>query len=230
MDFSKYILSWKPSSELTGGRECPYCGFQVDVLSAGKHCPKCKAELKPEIDYGGYTFRNLTDKESKVYDSWIDKEAVDTGENIFKSKLSERKSNMYESPIHIYEMPAVFKTAEEINDVVQKEKEDQIIGVLQQKFEIKVDREELLKALQYDRKQYDRGYQDGYLGGIEKGMQDATSKINMNVINTELKEISSILEQCSFDGVATVRVTELIRIYHCLLNIREICKGVNEDD
>lgn len=55
---------------------------------------------------------------------------------------------MYESPIQI------------IMGEIQTHYEDEILKAIQ-KYDVTVDKEELIKALQHDRKQYDKGYKDG---------------------------------------------------------------------
>lgn len=63
---------------------------------------------------------------------------------------------MYECPISLYQ-----ETQEKILNGLTNELERQIICEIQTKYSIDVDKEELLKALQYDREQYDKGFQDG---------------------------------------------------------------------
>lgn len=59
---------------------------------------------------------------------------------------------MYESPVNIYET---------IPDMVEKEIDRNIIVEIKRQLGIDINKEELIKALQYDRNQYDKGYQDG---------------------------------------------------------------------
>ena len=59
---------------------------------------------------------------------------------------------MWESPVNIYET---------ISDMVEKEIEENIIIEIKRQLGIDINKEELIKALQYDRNQYDKGYQDG---------------------------------------------------------------------
>ena len=61
---------------------------------------------------------------------------------------------MYESPIQIIE--------HDIHMQMQMQMEDGILKAVKQ-VGIHVDKEELLRALEYDRKQYDRGFTDGKL-------------------------------------------------------------------
>lgn len=62
---------------------------------------------------------------------------------------------MYKSPITIFQTQMNLQMEGEILKAVQK------VGVT-------VDKEELTKALQYDREQYDKGYSDGYAAAINK--------------------------------------------------------------
>ena len=58
---------------------------------------------------------------------------------------------MYESPINLY--------MDDIKRQVVKQQEDLILKAVQN-IAIGVDRDELIRALQYDRDQYEKGYQD----------------------------------------------------------------------
>ena len=61
---------------------------------------------------------------------------------------------MYKSPINIYE------TADKLRmQIIKQQNEDIYHAVLS--YGIAVDKEELLRALRYDREQYDKGYFDG---------------------------------------------------------------------
>ena len=56
-------------------------------------------------------------------------------------------------------------------NVIYGEMQTQIEGYIFKEIQnvgIDVDKEELLKALQYDREQYSKGYSDGYAKGIEE--------------------------------------------------------------
>ena len=64
---------------------------------------------------------------------------------------------MYKSPISLYELDDVF------TDTL-KEREEQTLGAVLRtvkKIGVSVDKEELIRALSYDRNQYLRGYRDG---------------------------------------------------------------------
>lgn len=67
---------------------------------------------------------------------------------------------MYESPIEI------------ITGNIQTQIDDEIYRAVQN-VGINVDREELLKALEYDRGQYEKGFDDGFAQALEIALQDA---------------------------------------------------------
>ena len=69
----------------------------------------------------------------------------------------------YVSPIDM-----IFNKTEEIYTDMSKKHETYIMAELKQKIGIAVDKEELIKALQYDRNQYDKGYSDGRASMIEE--------------------------------------------------------------
>ena len=63
---------------------------------------------------------------------------------------------MYESPIKIFE-----SAIDSLSKSLVKDREDAIVLAIHQQLGVDVDRGELLRALQYDRFQYDKGYADG---------------------------------------------------------------------
>ena len=63
---------------------------------------------------------------------------------------------MYESPIKIIE-----STIDSFSKAIIKQKDDAIFAEIQSSFGVDLDREELIRALQYDRNQYDKGHADG---------------------------------------------------------------------
>lgn len=60
---------------------------------------------------------------------------------------------MYESPITI------------INEQIERHYEDEIMTAVI-KTGVHVDRDELIKAISYDRQQYEKGYSDGFENGL----------------------------------------------------------------
>ncbi|MBO5811388.1 MAG: hypothetical protein J6R32_11260 [Bacteroidales bacterium] len=61
---------------------------------------------------------------------------------------------MYNSPIKIFENA--------MQEQIQ-EKENQIFTTIKSQIAVDVDKDELLKALRYDRHQYEQGYEDGVM-------------------------------------------------------------------
>lgn len=55
-----------------------------------------------------------------------------------------------------------------------------------QRYGIDVDKEELIKALNYDREQYDKGYRDGYEKGYQQAKEDLIEKIRLLIHQDEL--------------------------------------------
>lgn len=66
---------------------------------------------------------------------------------------------MYESPVNIY--------MEHVLDKVKEQQEEQVMLAVQN-VHIDVNKEELIKALEYDRDQYRKGYADGEHDALEK--------------------------------------------------------------
>lgn len=64
---------------------------------------------------------------------------------------------MYESPIQ--------RIVGDIVTQMQENEEKQLMATVTQKIGYQVDKNELLKALRYDRGQYDKGYDDGFNDG-----------------------------------------------------------------
>lgn len=68
---------------------------------------------------------------------------------------SEKGKTMYKSPIELL-------TAE-----IQAKLENGVVDLLKH-IDINVDKDELIRALRYDRKQYDNGFSDGRLAGLDE--------------------------------------------------------------
>lgn len=72
-----------------------------------------------------------------------------------QSKRKEREK-MYNSPIKIFEH------AQTISELIEKDADEYIYKAVLS-LNIDVDKDELIKALRYDREQYDKGYHDAML-------------------------------------------------------------------
>lgn len=66
----------------------------------------------------------------------------------------ENGDDMYENPINIFTM------ADQIIEDVQKSQEEYVMRYVKE-LGITADKDELVRALQYDRQQYEKGYLDG---------------------------------------------------------------------
>lgn len=68
---------------------------------------------------------------------------------------------MWESPINVMEIQDSF-----VSEI--KEKTEEMVFTEIKRIGIDVDKEELIKALKYDRGQYEKGYKDGYAKAIDE--------------------------------------------------------------
>ena len=97
---------------------------------------------------------------------------------------------MYESPIEIHQ------TSTQYTAIFDKEKDSMILKAIQG-VGVNVDKDELLKALKYDRQQYNKGYQDG----IKEAVRRFIARIKTESINIGgerfvfLSDIVSIAEE-----------------------------------
>ena len=101
---------------------------------------------------------------------------------------------MYESPINII-----------ISKLCNKLESDCLKSV--QRYGFDIDKEELAKALNYDRKQYEKGHTDGYNKAIDDLLEDANEMaIEVDVDTYTMKAIGiglleNIAEQLKAGGV-----------------------------
>lgn len=79
---------------------------------------------------------------------------------------------MYESPISLTEK--VLTDAFETHNAVV---ENELTRKIRFELNIDIDKEELLKALRYDRDQYEVGYANGYNDGYDTGFHDAVEHL-----------------------------------------------------
>lgn len=82
-------------------------------------------------------------------------------------RTSYRGSDVYKSPIEII--------SSEIKMEIIKQQENEIYKAVLN-CGIKVDKDELIKALNYDRNQYEKGYQDGVAEVIRRFKEGYTSE------------------------------------------------------
>lgn len=94
---------------------------------------------------------------------------------------------MYESPVKMtWGKPDLIQTeTQKIVKDITKQHEDYITFKIEQTLDCEVDKDELIKAMQYDRDQYDKGYQEGYLDGVRDGKQIIFNKLQEFVEGSE---------------------------------------------
>lgn len=80
---------------------------------------------------------------------------------------------MYESPITIF------------SETLENHYENEIMTAVM-KTGVHVDRDELIKAMSYDRQQYEKGYSDGFEDGLEKGRMKCLEQIQKLIKEMEL--------------------------------------------
>ena len=74
---------------------------------------------------------------------------------------------MYESPIDISYSDMILKTMNEMSKKWNQESDNHVMACVNQF--VKVDKDELIRALQYDRGQYEKGYEDGKRDAVRHG-------------------------------------------------------------
>lgn len=97
---------------------------------------------------------------------------------------------MYKSPIEI--------TYDNNRQIVNK-LDDEIYKAIIQEINIKIDKEELIKALEYDRKSYEEGFKNGYKEGVSdttkafnEKFSDMSESIESELISENDKQYSAI--------------------------------------
>ena len=93
-------------------------------------------------------------------------------------------AEQYESPITLIQ--------KEVSDAYGCWVEDNVFTMISS-MDIKVDRDELIKALQYDRQQYERGYNVASLEFQNKAL-DAMSKVSLAVFNSDNPQYKKAME------------------------------------
>lgn len=80
---------------------------------------------------------------------------------------------MYNSPIELLyqETPMIDEIVKGIDGQIEKMVCEAVVNC-----GVNVDKEELLKALNYDRHQYEQGYRDGLEEGYRKAIEDCKAK------------------------------------------------------
>lgn len=92
---------------------------------------------------------------------------------------------MYQSPVEIMINNVIKKQ----NEALENEVYSSILGV-----GINVDKEELIKALRYDRKQYARGYRDGMQEFAER-LKEKIGDLHFQNYGLAILEINSLVNE-----------------------------------
>lgn len=97
---------------------------------------------------------------------------------------------MYESPIELF----VQSSIDELCKDIKAQRENYIIKSIE-KIGVFVNKEELITALNYDRSQYDKGYDDGYNKAIDdvKEMLSGISYKLYELITDRLDELYKVV-------------------------------------
>lgn len=83
---------------------------------------------------------------------------------------------MYKSPIQL--------VTDDINYAMRTKIDDTIYQAVL-KYDVAVDKDELIKALTYDRQQYDKGYSDGYMKGTTETLEKVKTALG-KYLNDEI--------------------------------------------
>ena len=75
-----------------------------------------------------------------------------------------------------YESP-IWAEVKKFCDRIVEERENALMMRLEEQTALHIDKDELVKALNYDRDQYSKGYSNGYNKGYEKGREDAIENL-----------------------------------------------------
>lgn len=78
---------------------------------------------------------------------------------------------MYDSPIKMFEI------AEPIMSTIIEHRENAVVAKVKECIGFDIDKDELLRALNYDRDQYDKGYRDGHRNGVAVGRQQILDEL-----------------------------------------------------
>lgn len=100
----------------------------------------------------------------------------------------------------------------------QKQEEKAIVAEITRKIGVDVNKDELIRALNYDRHQYEKGYTDGRMFGIHEVMSKVKHISNSQLIQKER------FDYC--DGKGTAEYKEFIKRHIC----QEIGKYLYENN
>jgi len=92
--------------------------------------------------------------------------------------------NIWELPKEHYNWESpITKIYGDIHNEIVRQDEENYMCAIKQAIGYEVDKEELLKALQYDREQYDKGYRDGVKETVKAALEDINSEIFFEIMD-----------------------------------------------
>ena len=94
-----------------------------------------------------------------------------------------------EPKFYDYESP-ITRAVREATETMMKQEEAECMAVITREVGYSVDKNELIKALNYDREQYDKGYRDG----VKETFKTELEKIKAETIIDELEKIKAEIE------------------------------------
>ena len=123
--------------------------------------------------------------------------------------------NLWELPKDHYNWESpLTKIYGDMHSKIIRQDEENCTFVIEQALGYKVDKDELLKALQYDRNQYDKGYNDG----------------RKETFVEELKKIKKEIEELEYDDFDCNLVLPAWKVYGIIDNYIEELKGENNGE
>lgn len=76
----------------------------------------------------------------------------------------------YESPVEVKETKRITRIVNDIHDSLEEQIDNKIISEI--RLAVDVDKDELIKALAYDRDQFNKGFYKGFEAGYEQAMAE----------------------------------------------------------
>lgn len=134
---------------------------------------------------------------------------------------------MYKSPIEIFETPM-----ETIVRDLRNQRENTIVAEISVQLGVAVDKGELIRALQYDRQQYDKGFADGVKVERAELFDEIEQELNAALENnTRAKREHSLLTD-KYDDVSHYLAGKIDTLRGLLYWLDEIKKkyGVTDDE
>lgn len=110
--------------------------------------------------------------------------------------------NIWELPKEHYNWESpITKIYGDIHNEIVRQDEENCTFAIEQAIGYKVDKEELIKALQYDREQYDKGYKDGAKETFVEELEKIIDKINF-----EEKWLMNVKMDNGFISIADIEI------------------------